>query len=172
GLPSPYNYFLWPLILIVIAVVLLFIIVKYVILPRTGIAKPGPSLKSMRKKLFIAIFIQLAIHIVLIFLLVIGSGSGIHVEGITFILIVGLFIMPIFGIIAYLMKYSRLYLIGMLIWLGIFINELLHDFLDYKIRYLLSYGITGTIIFFIGLIIFIRFLKKYPLQKGDSMKNV
>ncbi|MFX1309693.1 MAG: hypothetical protein ACFE9M_11425, partial [Promethearchaeota archaeon] len=66
----------------------------------------------------------------------------------------------------------RLYLIGMLIWLGIFINELLHDFLDYKIRYLLSYGITGTIIFFIGLIIFIRFLKKYPLQKGDSMKNV
>ncbi|MFX1468652.1 MAG: hypothetical protein ACFFB8_08300 [Promethearchaeota archaeon] len=162
GLPSPYKYFLWPLILVIIAEVLLFTIIKYVIQPRTGIAKPGPSIKSMRKKLFIVIIIQFTIQ--LIFIILTGSGPGIHIEGIMFILIIGLFIIPLFGIIAYLMKYPRLYLIGLFIWLAIFINELLYDPIDYQIRWLLSYGIMGGIIFSMGLIIFIRFLKKYPLS--------
>ena len=165
GLPSPYKYFLWPLILVIIAELLLFIIIKFVIQPRTGIVKPGPSLKSMRKKLFIVISIQFVIQLIFIILLVIGNGSGIQVEGIMFILIIGLFIIPLFTILAYLMKYPRLYLIGMLIWLAIFINELLYDPIDYRIRWLLSYGIIGGIIFIIGLVIFIRFLKKYPLSK-------
>ena len=51
SLPSPYKYFLWPMILIIIACILVLIVFKYVILPRTGIAKPGPSLKSTSKKL-------------------------------------------------------------------------------------------------------------------------
>jgi len=167
GLPSPYRYFLWPLILVITAEVLLFTIIKYVIQPRTGIVKPGASIKSMRKKLFIVIIIQFTIQLSFIILLITGNGSGIQVEGIMFILIVGLFIIPLFGIIAYLMKYPRLYLIGVFIWLAIFINELLYDPIDYQIRWLLSYGIMGGIIFSMGLVIFIRFLKKYPLPKEE-----
>ena len=167
SLPSPYKYFLWPLILQLIVYILLFIIIKYVIQPRTGIFKPGPSIKSMRRKLVIITFIQVAIHLTFVILLVIGIGSGIHIEGIMFMLIIGLFFIPIFAIIAYLMKYPRLYLIAMLIWLAIFINELLYDPIDYRIRWLLSYGIFGGIIFIIGLVIFIRFLKKYPLPKEE-----
>jgi len=167
SLPSPYKYFLWPLILVIIAYFLVFIVIKYVIQPRTGIAKPGPSLKSMRKKLIIVTSIQFVIQVIFLILLVVGNGSGIQVEGILFILIVGLFIIPIFAIIASLMKYPRLYLIGMLIWLAIFLNELFYDPIDYRIRWLLSYGIIGSIIFSIGLLIFIRFLKKYPLQKKE-----
>jgi len=167
GLPSPYSYFLWPLILVITAEVLLFTIIKYVIQPRTGIVKPGASIKSMRKKLFIVIIIQFTIQLSFIILLITGNGSGIQVEGIMFILIVGLFIIPLFGIIAYLMKYPRLYLIGVFIWLAIFINELLYDPIDYQIRWLLSYGIMGGIIFSMGLVIFIRFLKKYPLPKEE-----
>ncbi|MFX1364964.1 MAG: hypothetical protein ACFFCE_15950 [Promethearchaeota archaeon] len=163
-LPSPYKYFLWPLILVIIAEVCLITVIKYVIQPRTGIAKPGASIKSMRKKLFIVIIIQLTIQLILIISLITGSGSGIKVTGIMFILIIGLFIIPIFGIIGYLMKYPRLYLIGLLIWLAIFINELLQDSIDYTIRYLLSYGIMGGIIFIMGLSLFIRFLKKHPLS--------
>ena len=167
SLPSPYKYFLWPLILVIVAEIILFIIIKYVIQPRTGIAKPGPSIKSMKKKLFIVISIQFVIQLIFIILLVIGNGSGIHVEGIMFILIIGLFLIPLFSIMAYLMKYPRLYLIGMLIWFAIFINELLYDPIDYRIRWLLSYGIMGSIIFIIGLVIFIGFLKKYPLPKEE-----
>ncbi|NVM37075.1 MAG: hypothetical protein HWN81_15870 [Candidatus Lokiarchaeota archaeon] len=167
GLPSPYKYFLWPLILIIITYILTFFIIKYVIQPRTGVAKPGPSLKSMKRKLFIVTFIQVAIHLIFVILLVIGIGSGIHIEGFMFMLIIGLFFLPIFAIIAYLMKYPRLYLIAILIWLAIFINELLYDPIDYRIRWLLSYGILGGIIFLMGLVIFIRFLKKYPLPKEE-----
>ncbi len=169
GLPSPYKYFLWPLILVIIAVIFLIIIIKYVIQPRTGIAKPGPSLKSMRKKLILVVFIQFIIQIIFIILLFTGSGSGIQIEGPMFLLIVGLFVLPLFIILAYLMKYPRLYLIGLLIWTAIFINELLYEPVNYRYRWLLSYGITGAIIFFIGLVIFIRFLKKYPLPKKEMM---
>lgn len=167
SLPSPYRYFLWPLILVIVACLLISIILKYIIQPRTGIAKPGPSLKSTGKKLLIVMTVQFIIHIIFIILLVTGTTPEIHVEGILFILIIGLFFMPLFMIMAYLMKYPRLYLIGVLIWLAIFINELLYDSIDDQIRWLLSYGIIGGIIFFIGLIIFIRFLKKYPLPKEE-----
>jgi hypothetical protein len=167
SLPSPYKYFLWTMILIIIACILILIVFKYVIQPRIGIVKPGPSLKSTGRKLLIVIFVQFMIQLIFIILLITGSGPGIQVSGILFILIVGLFFIPIFAIIAYLMKYPRLYLIGIFIWLAIFINEILYDPLDYRIRWLLSYGLIGGIIFIIGLVIFIRFLKKYPMPKGE-----
>lgn len=166
-LPSPYKYFLWPLILVFMADLLIFIIIRYVIQPRTGIAKPGPSLKSMRKKLIIVTSVQFMIHIIFIILLITGSGSGIQVTGLTFMLIISLFIIPLFATLAYLMKYLRLYIIGLLIWFAIFLNELIYDIMDYRIRWFLSYGIMGGIIFLMGLIIFIRFLKKFPLPKEE-----
>ncbi|MFX1463416.1 MAG: hypothetical protein ACFFBF_10295 [Promethearchaeota archaeon] len=166
-LPSPYKYFLWPLILVFMANLLIFIIIRYVIQPRTGIAKPGPSLKSMRKKLIIVTSVQFMIHIIFIILLITGSGSGIQVTGVTFMLIISLFIIPLFATLAYLMKYLRLYIIGLLIWFAIFLNELIYDIIDYRIRWFLSYGIMGGIIFLMGLIIFIRFLKKFPLPKEE-----
>jgi len=167
SLPSPYRYFLWPLILVVLACLSIFIVVKYVIQPRTGIVKPGPSLKSTRKKLLIVTTVQFITHIIFIVLLGFGNTSGIHLEGILFILIIGLFFMPLFMILAFLLKYTRLYFIGMLIWLAIFINESIYDFLDYRFRWPISFGIPGAIIFFMGLIIFIRFLRTYPLPKEE-----
>ena len=170
SLPSPYRYFLWPLILVIIACLSIFIILKYVIQPRTGIFKPGPSLKSTGKKLLIVTTIQFIAHIIFIILVVNGNLIGIHLEGILFILIIGLFFMPLFVILAFLLKYPRLYFIGMLIWLAIFINESIYDSLDYRFRWPISYGIPGAIIFFMGLIIFIRFLRRYPLPKKEVAK--
>jgi len=169
-LPSPFRYFLWPLILVIIACLSIFIIFKYVIQPRTGIFKPGPSLKSTGKKLFLVTTVQFITHIIFIILLGIGNINGIHLEGILFILIIGLFFMPLFVILAFLLKYPRLYFIGMLIWLAIFINELLYDVIDSRIRWSISYGIPGAIIFFMGLVIFIRFLRRYPLPKKEVAK--
>ncbi len=170
SLPSPYRYFLWPLILVIIACLLIFISVKYVIQPRVGIFKPGASLKSTGKKLLIVTTVQFITHIIFIILVGIGNITGIHLEGILFILIIGLFFMPLFVILAFLLKYPRLYFIGMLIWLAIFINELMYDAIDYRVRWPISYGIPGAIIFFMGLVFFIRFLRKYPLPKKEVTK--
>ncbi|MFX0105397.1 MAG: hypothetical protein ACFE75_07900 [Candidatus Hodarchaeota archaeon] len=167
SLPEPYRYFLWPLILVIIGLSLSFISIKYVIQPRTGFFKPGASLKSTGKKIFIVTFIHFVFILIIFILPLIGIGAGIKVEGIVFVLIVGLFFMPFFIIMAYLLKYPRLYIIGMLIWMAIFINELMYDLIDYRIRWLLSYGIMGSIIFFMGLIIFVRFFKRNPLPKEE-----
>ncbi|MFX1571797.1 MAG: hypothetical protein ACFFB0_03535 [Promethearchaeota archaeon] len=167
SLPAPYKYFLWPLILIIIASILVFTVVKYIIQPRMGFVKPGPSLRSTKKKLLIVVLINFIILLVFFILPLIGIGLGIQVGGIVFLLLIGLFFMPVFIVIAYLLKYPRLYLIGMLIWLAIFINELLYTSLDYRIRWFFSFGIIGSIIFIMGSVIFIRFLKKYPLLKKE-----
>ncbi len=168
-LPVPYNYFLWPLIVVLITDISIIMVLKYVIQPRIGIAKPGSSLRSMRNKLLIVSSIQFIIHLIFIIIFAIGNGTGINVEGFMFMLIIGLFFIPIFAILAYLMKYPRLYVIGMLIWLAIFINELLYDPIDYRIRWLLSYGIIGSVIFITGLVIFIQFLKKHPKVKSEMV---
>ena len=171
SLPSPYRYFLWPLILVIIACLSILIILRYVIQPRIGIFKPGQSLKSTGKKLLIVTTVQFITHIIIIILLGTGNITGIHLEGILFILFIGLFFIPLFVILAFLLKYPRLYFIGMLIWLAIFINELTYDVIDSRIRWPISYGIPGAIIFFMGLIIFIRFLRRYPLPKKEVLKT-
>ena len=163
SLPEPYRYFLWPLILLCIGYTVLFIVIKYVIRPRMGFVKPGPKLKSVRTKLFIITLIQLIFTLTIFLLPIIGITSGIQVEGILFVLIIGLvFIILPSTIIAYLLKYPRLYIIGVLIWMGIFINETLNRSIDYRIRWLFSFGVIGAIILSMGIIIFVRFLKKYP----------
>ena len=169
SLPAPYKYFLWPLILVIIAEISLFIVIKYVIQPRMGIVKPGPKLKSIRKKIFIVVLIHVLLLLIIFILPFIGIGSGVQIGGIIFVLLIGLFFMPFFIIVAYLLKYPRLYLIGILIWMAIFINELFYTSMDYRIRWLFSFGISGSIIFFMGLVIFVRFLKKYPLPKEEMV---
>ncbi|MFW9987785.1 MAG: hypothetical protein ACFFC3_03945, partial [Candidatus Odinarchaeota archaeon] len=135
--------------------------------PRIGVVKPGPFQKSIRKKMFIMGSVQIVILIIFIIILITGIYSGIQISGIISILIAGLFFMPFFAIAGYLMKYPRLYLIAFLEWLAIIINELLYDSMNSTIRWLLSFGIMGSVIFLIGLVIFIRFLKKYPLPKEE-----
>ncbi|MFW9872822.1 MAG: hypothetical protein ACFFG0_06945 [Candidatus Thorarchaeota archaeon] len=151
--------------MVIIGEILLFIILKFVIQPRISFVKPGPSLKSIRNKLLIVASIHFISILVIFVLPFIGIHFGIQISGIIFLLIIGLSFMPIFIIIAYLIKYPRLYIIGILIWLAIFINKLFYDPVDYRIRWFFSYGIIGLIILFMGLIIFIRFLKKYPKPK-------
>ena len=172
SLPEPYRYFLWPLILLCIGYTVVFIVTKYVIRPRMGFAKPGPKLKSVRKKIISITLIQVIFTLTIFLLPIIGITSGVKIEGILFVLIIGLvFIIPPFTIIAYLLKYPRLYAIGVLIWMGIFINETLNRSIDYRIRWLFSFGITGTIILSMGIIIFVRFLKNYPLPKKEDISN-
>ncbi|MFX1364965.1 MAG: hypothetical protein ACFFCE_15945 [Promethearchaeota archaeon] len=167
SLPSPYKYFLWQLIVVFISLVSTFYVTKYIIQPRTGVVKPGPSIKSIRKKLFILVSIQLLIELILLILLFTGSGSGSKVSEMIFMLITGLLFIPTFAIMGFLMKFPRLYLIGLLIWLANFINALLYDSMDWVTRSLLSYGIIGAVIFLMGLALFIRFLKRYPLPKEE-----
>ena len=172
ALPEPYRYFLWPLILICIACIILFFLVIYVVKPRIGFVKPGPKLKSIGKKLLIITLAQFIFTLIIFLLPFFGITLGIRVEGITLMLIIGLvFIVFPFTTIAYLLKCPRMYLIGLLILTGIIINEILDRSIDYRIRYLISYGITGTVILFIGIVIFIRFLKRYPIPKKEVFNH-
>lgn len=172
ALPEPYRYFLWPLILLCVVFVVIFIVTIYVIRPRMGYVKPGPKIKSVGKKIIIITLIQVIFTLTIFLLPFIGITSGVKVEGILFILIIGLvFIIPPFTIIAYLLKYPRCYAIGVLIWMGIIINETLNRSIDYRIRWLFSFGIIGIIILSMGIIIFVRFLKNYPLPKKEDISN-
>lgn len=167
SLPSPYKYFLWNVIVVFICLVSTLYVNKYVIQPRTGVVKPGSFQKSIRKKVFIVVSIQIVIQLTIIILLFTGSGYGAKVLDMIIMLIIGLFGVTTFAIMGYLMKFPRLYLIGLLIWLAYFINVLLYDSMNYGIRSLLTFGIIGGVIFLMGLTIFIRFLKKYPLPKEE-----
>ena len=172
SLPEPYCYFLWPLILICSVIIVVFIGMIYIIRPRMGYVKPGPSIKSAFYKLIIFFFIQFVFILIIFILPFTGIIPEVRVQGILFILIIAVvFIMPPITIIAFFLKYPRMYAIGTLILVGVFINEILNRSIDYRIRWLLSYGITGFIILFMGIIVFVRFLKNYPLPREESIQN-
>jgi hypothetical protein len=84
-------------------------------------------------------------------------------------LIVGLlfFTLPL-CFVAYFLQFNRLYVIAILTGISFFLDEIFALFvIPEPIDSLLAFGIISIIILSIGIVVFIRFLKKYPLPKEE-----
>jgi hypothetical protein len=73
----------------------------------------------------------------------------------------GIFVFLVCSFIAYTMDYPRLYLYGLLMGLSIPVSVLLEAYAG--ISFPIAWVISGGIILVVGLITFIRFLRRYPL---------
>ncbi|PNX46400.1 MAG: hypothetical protein BV456_12315, partial [Thermoplasmata archaeon M8B2D] len=77
----------------------------------------------------------------------------------------GLFALILLSNIAYIMDYPHFYLYAVSIGLGIPLATLLKPIFGDPLHYLISFGISGTLILLYGIITLIKFIKKYPIPK-------
>jgi hypothetical protein len=145
---------------------LIFILGKiYITRPRIGFVKFG-QIRKRRNKL-LAVF--LGINVGLTFITLTFTFLGIFqlsLPGYMVMLVIGLlFITTPFSFIAYFIQLKRVYLYALLGGFGLFFSELLTPILDSPFNDILVFAPFGGMILVFGIIILIRFLSKYQLDK-------
>lgn len=151
----------WALVYLII-----WLIKKFVVTPRIGVVKFGPSRKvKMSRFLVMATVVG-----------IVGSILGIlsaHINdapGWVYVTTFGLLVLIGFSVAAYFMDFARLYLYGVLIalsplvgeWLYIQVGALHHGFP-------ITFGTTAGIIILVGLIKLTLLLRDHPIPKEESL---
>ncbi len=166
-LPAP-----WPLVVyLVLAVPFLMIFLwinQKVILPRQGRIRPGPAAKSRRRKAMLVAFVSLGITVLLVMLTVGIRGRGFDgptleadlVRGVAPIVMTAI-ILLFFGLTAYFLDNSRMYLIGMLYAIGVG-GIMLYVIGGFHIAFAATVGAVG-IILGMGVVILFRWIRNHPL---------
>ena len=88
-------------------------------------------------------------------------------EGLMLPLVLGLaFISIPFFIVAYYIDFNRLYYYGLFMGLSLFFADLIYPFLGSPLDGIVVYCSIGIPIIIIGIVLFIRFLRKNPKPEG------
>ena len=152
----------------IVAGLIIILLKRLFSVPRMGRAKFGPTRKLNVKRFFIFSVINTAILVILLLLPYIGLFHGVRVEGYFFALIIStLFIWLPLSILAFFIKFNRLYIYAIIGGVAFFISEILRDYIPDFLSSCIVFGVSGGIIFSIGLRIFLKFLKKYPKEGGN-----
>ncbi|MHA2051766.1 MAG: hypothetical protein ACW986_19305 [Promethearchaeota archaeon] len=148
-----------------------FIGKKRITQPRMGFVKFGKKRKKKKMKLTIFLFFMVGINVLFLFLPL--SGFDLTLSPLIFFLLIGLvFITLPLCVVAYFLEFDRLYLMAFMGGLGLSISELLRPIVDVPLHLLLTYCPIGGIIVVWGTVFLIRFIKKYPLPKGEQLQEV
>ncbi|MFX1325387.1 MAG: hypothetical protein ACFE8N_10550 [Promethearchaeota archaeon] len=167
-LPSPYNIVLT---FSVIGLGLIFFLFakKYISQPRLGKVKFGRK-RIARKAKTIAVLVINFLALLVIYLIgVLNPEFRINLPGYLYGLIVGLlfFTLPL-CFVAYFLQFNRLYLIAILLGLSFFLDEIFALLLiPEPFDSLIAFSLISVSILSIGIVVLIRFLRKYPLQKEE-----
>ncbi|MFW9866363.1 MAG: hypothetical protein ACFFEN_09740 [Candidatus Thorarchaeota archaeon] len=137
---------------------------KLITIPRIGYVKFGKKRKTKKIKLTIFLAFMVVLNVILLFISFTGLNIKLNPYIFTFVVGTAFVTLPI-CVVAYFLEFKRLYLIGIMAGLGLFISELLYPFLGAPLNATLTFCVIGCIITIWGFVFFIKFLKEYPLPK-------
>jgi hypothetical protein len=133
---------------------------RYITIPRIGIVKFRQNKTSAKNKIHLLTAIFVPLTIILVVLTYLGMFN-IHVGGYYVPVGAGIFALILLSSIAYIINYPHFYLYAMSIGLGIPLTELIEPLTGEFYNYLISFGISGTLILLYGIFTFTKFIKTY-----------
>ncbi|MFX0019055.1 MAG: hypothetical protein ACFFAK_06865 [Promethearchaeota archaeon] len=141
---------------------------KFITIPRIGIVEFGQKRKARQKKLKIFLLINVLFGSIVFILTFFGLLEFIILAGSFTPLLIGLISYTIpFTIIAYFLEFNRLYIYALMGGFSFFISDIIYSILGSPLDSIIGFGVPGGIIVVVGLIFFIKFLRKYPKPKKD-----
>lgn len=155
---------LFPIYMIVLAGVML--LKKYVIAPRLGMVQFSKKRKSKLRILILMMNIILVIGIIAALFFV--DLSNLNIQWLfpatfSLILLIG------FSVAAYLLDLTRFYIYGAMNSLAVIVGELLYYFGSASHHgFPVAFGVTSSIMIIVGIVLFAKFIKKYP-KTGEDM---
>jgi len=142
---------------------------KYVVTPRVGVVKFGPARKTRMIKFNVVMLITSTVALILG---LVASLSWASMIGMVYPAVFGLITLVGFSIAAYFLDFSRLYAYGILIALAPFAGEWLY--VNMKVPhhgFPVTFGFVSATSIFIGLGMFFRFLRAYPIPTNGIFSN-
>jgi hypothetical protein len=150
----------------VLAVLLMFLGKRYITMPRMGTATFGQYGKVKRNRVQLLLFGSFLLG--LIAWLVFSGGGDTGVAGISRAYFGAIFwvvnMLVVFGLAGYFLDFSRLYLIGFLYAVSIPLDIFIRKTWQTDVFAFYVFGIPALIILTIGVSLFVRFLRKYPVE--------
>ncbi|MFC1475222.1 hypothetical protein ACFLQG_01110 [Candidatus Zixiibacteriota bacterium] len=136
---------------------------KYITTPRMGIVKFG---EKRKKRTTLIRWIALVVILLMLPVVVITVGQGFPDKNIWMLVaIVGA---PILVLSVLITDLPRLYLYAALILATVIESEFLRDYISQPLNEIISFGLPGMIILFVGISMLIKFIKRYPLTSDGG----
>ena len=178
GLRTPWNVILVEGIAFAILLGVLAI-KKWVVVPRIGQVRFGPERKRRLKHLAVGMGILFIVTVILFGLTVRAIYFGdplldkpiqsnfpldiVHTAA-------GVFIFAIFTVIGYVNDHPRMYIYGLLFGLGYIASTALQDITGNPFYW--PWAIAGVTVAVIGLVLFFRFLREYPIPSETALNEM
>ena len=152
-----------------LAICVIWLLRKHAVTPRIGVVKFGPARKTRMIKFNVVILITLTMTL---FLGLLASINWVSVTGMVYSAVFGLITLMGFSIAAYFLDFPRLYAYGILIALAPLAGEWLY--VNMKVPhhgFPVTFGFISAICILIGLSMFFRFLRAYPMPTNDVVSE-
>lgn len=150
------------LIILLLGLVAFGITKKRVVQPRIGVVKFGKQREKSIFRVTLILVLSAIFGLVMVFLPKLGVISR-NVPMIAIIL--PLNILVVFGLMAYFLNYDRLYWYSILLAVSFETFFLMKEFLKVQDGAYIIMA-SSLLIIVVGIVLFVKFLKKYPLPKG------
>jgi len=140
---------------------IIWLVRKSVVAPRLGSVRFGPARKTRLKKFTI---IMLAVNLVAFLAGMVFAIRADVSSGLMYVVLFGFIVLVLFSTAAYFLECVRFFVYGVLFVLSFVVGEWL--FAQHSVRhhgFPITFGLTSGIIITVGLVHFVRLLRRYPI---------
>jgi hypothetical protein len=166
GLSYPFGPMILMLGIDIIAVLFILLGKKYITKPRLGQVKFSKERKKRKKWLIVVLCVNVVFSVMIFILSITRNLDQIFVPGLFTPLAIGLMGLTVpLSIVSFYLQVPRFYIYAVLGGFGFFFTELLYPLVGEPWDIVISYGSIAGFILTVGLIIFIRFFVKHPVEE-------
>jgi hypothetical protein len=137
-----------------------------VTIPRIGLVKFGKKRERGMMKVALVMTASIAILLALTITAPVRDRTGFELPPIAGSILVTMIIITVFGVLAYVHDYPRLFVVGLLMGAGEPIAFVLRD--QYQFYGLIAFGIPAIIVLAMGIGTLREFMRKYPLPSEEA----
>ena len=155
--------------LVLLALLVLWAGKRRITVPRMGRVKFGPKRKRRLNKVRVILAISVLVGVVFFVAALAAKGNLLEWMSVEFIFLAGWVVncLVVFSLMAYFLDFSRLYLIGVLYALAVPLDVVQRELSSIDLTFV-AFGVPAAVILLMGAVVFVRFLRKYPLSAGEA----
>ena len=165
-LPALDTSVMWILVMLLMLSVLAWLAFwagkKFITTPRMGLVKFGPQRKAKLKKTRAVLFLSALLGVITFVLRATWKVEGATIPIPAYVWAVQAIV--VFGLGAYFLDVSRFYAYGVLYAIPVPVGIVLLQNTGLPGLMFLPFGVSGGVMVLIGAVLFIRFLREYPLR--------
>ncbi len=158
------------LLFISAAMVFLWVGKRFITLPRIGGVRFGPKGKSRIGKAVILMTISALVGLLAFIIAALSAKGSLPRSLPADLLIPAIWVgnmIIVFSLAAYFLRFNRLFLVGVMYAIAVPLDIVLTA-LTHKDLTFIAFGIPSMVILTMGVVVLVRFLKKYSSVKGES----